>query len=63
MDFCTINEAAKRGPVPVCRLRQWVKEGRVPGFYSGKWFYVDYEQFIAQIYADCGTMRRSVEQK
>ena len=53
MDFCSIKQAAKRGPVPECRLRAWVKDGRVPGFYSGTWFYVDYEAFINQIKADC----------
>lgn len=63
MDFCSIKTAAKRGPVPECRLRAWVKDGLVPGFYSGNRYLVNYELFIKQLYDDCGTDRRVTTNK
>lgn len=41
--YRTIRQTAKMGILPesVLRLRQ--KAGKLPGFYSGKWFFVDVE--------------------
>ena len=43
VDFCTINEAARRGPIPAYRLRQLQKAGKLDGFFSGSRFYVDFD--------------------
>lgn len=45
MEFLTINQGAKRNNVPSTRLRVWLAEGRLPGFYSGTRFYLDQAEF------------------
>lgn len=44
LKFATINGAAKELCVPASRLRDWVKQGKVKGFYSGSRFYVNCAQ-------------------
>lgn len=39
--FRTIRETAKELQVPECRLRAWVKQGRVKGFFSGSRYYIN----------------------
>ena len=61
MDFVSIHNAAKRLPIGEPMIRAWVKQGRVPGFYVGKRFYVDVEAFTAQIYADARGERKPAD--
>lgn len=42
--FATINGAAAEIGVPASRLRDWVKQGRVGGFYSGSRYMVNLAQ-------------------
>lgn len=47
--FPSIREAARRGPVSEYLLRLWLKQGRLPGVYSGRKFLVNYEKLIEQL--------------
>lgn len=47
--FPSIRQAAKRGPVSEYLLRLWLKQGKLPGVYSGKKFLVNYEKLLAQL--------------
>ena len=49
MDFVTVNEAGRRGPIPAYRLRQMQKAGNLAGFFSGNRFYLDYDALLEQI--------------
>lgn len=44
LNFGSIKEAARVLNVPHMRIRQWVKQGNVRGFYSGSRFYVNISQ-------------------
>lgn len=50
--FPSIREAARRGPVSEYLLRPWLKEGKLPGVYSGRKFLVNYEKLIEQLNAE-----------
>lgn len=49
MEIVTINQAGKRGPLPSSRLRAMLREGRLPGFYSGTRYYVNYTMLMEQL--------------
>lgn len=51
MIFLTIRQEAQQGIVPEHRLRQMLKQKALPGFYAGTRFYVNHEQFVAQLEA------------
>ena len=57
MDFVTVNEAGRRGPIPAYRLRQMQKEGKLAGFFSGNRFYLDYDLLLEQIRAESMNQR------
>lgn len=46
MDYVTVNEAGRRGPIPAYRLRQMQKAGLLAGFFSGSRYYLDYDALI-----------------
>ena len=60
--FLTIRQAAARPDCPVSEgtLRRMVKNGEVPGFYSGSRFYINFSQFLEWIDHKC---RETVKQK
>lgn len=39
--YRTIRQTAGTTDIPEFRLRAWVKQGKVPGFYSASRFYVN----------------------
>ena len=43
--YATIRQAAQIVGVPHSRIREWLRAGNVPGFYSGSRFYVNVERF------------------
>lgn len=47
--FQTIAKTAASEGIPRATLRQLVKEGRVPGFYGGRVFYINLEAFQEQL--------------
>lgn len=47
--FPSIREAARRGPLSEHCLRIMLKDGRLPGVYSGKKFLVNYELLLKQL--------------
>ena len=47
--FPSIREAARRGPVSEYLLRLWLKQGKLPGVYSGKKFLVNYGKLLEQL--------------
>lgn len=51
IDFRTIRQTAETGLVSEWRLRQMLREGKLPGVYSGTRFYVDVEELEAQLKA------------
>ena len=56
--FQTIRQAAAALGVPEFRIRAWVKQGNVPGFWSGTRFYVNVPAFhdnLAGRYANGGS--------
>lgn len=44
--FLSINKFGQKNGVPLNFLRKEVKQGRVPGFYSGTWFYIDEPAYL-----------------
>lgn len=49
--FPSIRETAKRGPVSEYCLRLMLKQGDLPGVYSGRKFLVNYEKLLEQLNA------------
>ena len=49
MQFLTINSAARETGLPHSRLRVMQSQGRLPGFYAGSRYYVNMDQFRAQL--------------
>lgn len=52
--FSSIRETAKRGPLSEYCLRLMLKQGDLPGVYSGRKFLVNYEKLLAQLNASDG---------
>lgn len=48
-NFQTIRQTAVTTSIPEHRIRQWVKQGRTPGFHAGSRFYVNVPLFLAKI--------------
>ena len=46
MNFPTIRQAAKRGPLSEHYLRLMQKQGRLPGFYCGNHYRVNYAALL-----------------
>mgnify|MGYP001120063754 CR=1 FL=1 len=44
--FPSIRETAKRGPVSEYCLRLMLKQGNLPGVYSGRKYLVNYERLL-----------------
>ena len=49
LNFPTIRQAAKRGPLSEGSLRLMQKAGKLPGFYVGNHYRVNYEALIEQL--------------
>jgi hypothetical protein len=49
MTFMTINQTAKSEAIPAHALRTMLKNGQLPGFYSGTRYYVNVEQLRKQL--------------
>lgn len=49
LKFPTIRQAAKRGPLSEHSLRLMQKAGKLPGFYVGNHFRVNYDAMIEQL--------------
>ncbi len=47
--FLTIRQAARASGLPEHALRQLVKRGDVPGFYTGTRFLINFDAFRAQV--------------
>ena len=47
--FPSIREAAKLGPLSEHCLRLMLKQGNLPGIYSGKKYLVNYDALLAQL--------------
>lgn len=47
--FPSIRGAAKRGPLSEHCLRLMLKQGKLPGVYSGRKFLVNYGKLIEQL--------------
>lgn len=47
--FPSVRGAAKRGPLSEYCLRLMLKQGTLPGVYSGRKFLVNYEKLIEQL--------------
>ena len=47
--YKTVRQTSKLYGIPEYRLRQWIKQGRVPGWHSGNRFMVDIEELLAQL--------------
>ena len=47
--YKTVRQTSKLYGIPEYRLRQWIKQGRVPGWHSGNRFMVDVEELLAQL--------------
>lgn len=46
VELLTIRQTAKRGPLTEHRLRLLQKQNRLPGFYAGNRFLVNYLKFV-----------------
>ena len=47
--FQSINRTAQQTGISTSTLRRWLAEGRLPGFYSGSWYYCNLEELEAMI--------------
>lgn len=47
--FPSIREAAKRGPLSEHCLRLMLKQGKLPGLYSGRKYLINYERLMEQL--------------
>ena len=47
--FMTIRETARTGILPETCLRRMVKQGTLPGFYSGVKFLVNYTALVEKL--------------
>ena len=52
MNYPTIRQAARRGPLSEHSLRLMLKQGRLPGFYCGKHYRVNYAALLDQLQAE-----------
>lgn len=50
--FPTIRQAARRGPLSERSLRMMLKQGKLPGFYVGNHFRVNYSMLQEKLRAD-----------
>ena len=48
-DFLTIRQAAATPILPEYRLRQMCAEGKLPGFYAGKKFLINFQALCEQL--------------
>ena len=53
MKFLTIAQEAALHIVPEFRIRQMLKQGRLPGYRAGNRYYVNHDMLIAQLEAEC----------
>lgn len=53
MEYLTIRKEAKASGIPEFRLRKWVKQGCVPGFWAGTRFYVAHERLMERLERIC----------
>ncbi len=51
--FLTIRETARRGPLTEYALRAMLKDGKLPGIYSGTRFLVNYKMLLEIIDRAC----------
>lgn len=49
--FRSITKASAETGIPTSTLRRWLAEGRLPGFYSGSWYYVNCDELDEMISA------------
>lgn len=54
--FPSIREAAKRGPLSEYCLRLMLKQGKLPGVFSGRKFLVNYERLLEWLDAEGGNV-------
>lgn len=47
--FPSIRGAARRGPLSEYCLRLMLRQGKLPGIYSGRKFLVNYEKLVEQL--------------
>lgn len=52
MNFPTIRQAAKRGPLSEHSLRLMQKQGKLPGFFVGNHYRVNYSALMDQLSAE-----------
>lgn len=52
MKLLTINETAKECELPAYMLRQMLKHGELPGFYSASRFYVNVPMLLEKLESD-----------
>lgn len=50
--YPTIRQAAQRGPLSEHYLRLMQKQGRLPGFYCGNHYRVNYSALLSQLDAE-----------
>lgn len=48
-NFPTIRQAVKRGPLSERSLRLLLKQGKLPGFYVGTHYHVNYRALISML--------------
>ena len=61
MRFETINQYHTRTDFPETRLRAWCKEGKLPGFWSGKKYLINVDLFEAWLEAECKANAGQIE--
>ena len=52
-EFLTIREVAAKGMITENALRAMARQKRLPGFYAGNRFYVDFSMLQEQLRREC----------
>ena len=47
--FLSVNELNRAYGIPITMTRRRIKQGLVPGFYSGTWFHVDVPAYLEML--------------
>ena len=61
--FNSINRTSAATGIPTSTLRRWLAEGRLPGFYSGSWFYVNCDELDEMLSAGVFAQPREAVQR
>ena len=61
--FLSITRTAQATGISTSTLRRWLAEGKLPGYFSGSWYYCNVEELEAMIEAGAFAQPREAVQR